>query len=278
MVAVATFATLATSQVQPELEDAAEGAFVLSDERPGFAARFIFEANAAALTNVDRVVVKVEHAEYWSPAVRARPLEPEVRTIDGGTGPNWIGLRCFGIRCLGTYEIAFRWPTGVDASVVRVEWTVGIHIRYPEMPDDDARVDAEIVSLSDAGNPPVRFFEQYVVLGRHERSVAQHVEVRSAGPIGAPIAIERQAWRSPRDAPSPIVTVFAPGAAPFRVRPAASKVLPLPDRCLDAACSFTFTVTISAQSPAPARVPWGLASREATGLSAEKYRVGSVDP
>lgn len=278
MVAVATFATLATSQVQPVLEDAAEGSFVLSDERPGFAARFMFEANAAALTNVDRVVVKVEHAEYWSPAVRAGSLEPEVRRIDGGTGPNWSGLRCLGVGCLGTYEIAFRWPTGVDASVVRVEWTVGIHIRYPEMPDDDARVDAEIVSVSDAGNPPVRFFEQYVVLGRHERGVTQHVEIRSAGPISAPIAIERQVWRSPRDAPSPIVTVFAPDAPPFRLRPATSKVLPFPDRCLDAACSFTFTVTISAQSSAPVRVPWGLASRDATGLSAEKYRVGSVDP
>ena len=278
MVAVATFATLATSQVQPELEDAAEGSFVLSDERRRFAARFMFEANAAALTDVDQVVVKVEHAEYWSSAVRAGSLEPEVRRIDGGSGPNWRGLRCFGVGCLGTYEIAFRWPTDVDASVVRVEWTVVIHISYPEMPDDDARVDAEIVSVTDAGNPPVRFFEQYVVLGRGERGVAQHVEIRSAGPIGAPIAIERQAWRSPRDAPPPIVTVFVPGAAPSRLRPATSKVLPFPDRCLDAACSFTFTVTISAQSSSPARVPWGLASRDATGLSAEKYRVGSVDP
>jgi hypothetical protein len=278
MVALATFATLATSQVQPALEDAAEGSFVLSDERPGFAARFMFEANAAALTDFERVVVKVEHAEYWSPAVRAGSLEPEVRRIDGGTEPNWEGLRCFGVGCLGTYEIAFRWPTDVDASVVRVEWTVGIHVRYPEMPDDVARVDAEIISVSDAGNPPVRFFEEYVVLGHGEPGVAQHVEIQSAGPIGAPIAIERQAWRSPRDAPSPIFTVFAPGAAPFRLRPATSKVLPLPDRCLNATCSFTFTVTISAQSSAPARVPWGLASRDVTGLSAEKYRVGSVDP
>lgn len=276
MIALGSFATLATSQVQPSLGDRAEGSFVLSRDLPGFAARFSFDANAAALAGNERVVLEVEHAEYWSPPAAPRSLEPAIERVDGGPAATWVGLRCFGVACLGVYEITFRWPTGVDASTVRVGWSVSAEITYHDAPDRDASLDIEILSVSDAGHPPTRFFEGEVVLGRHEAGTAQHVVIRSSAPIRTPISIEREAWRSPRDAPPPIVTVFVSGAARFRLLPATSKALPVPDRCLQSGCSFTFTLTISRQTPAPARVPWGLVSRDIAGLSAERYRAGSV--
>jgi hypothetical protein len=233
LIALGSFATLATSQVQPSLGDRAEGSFVLSRDLPGFAGRFSFDANAEALAGHERVVLKVEHAEYWSPPAAPRSLGPRIARVDGGPAATWVGLRCFGVACLGMYEITFRWPNGVDASTVRVGWSVSAEITYRDAPDRDASLDVEILSVSDPGHPPTRFFDQEVVLGREEAGTAQHVVLRSSTPIRTPISIEREAWRSSRDAPPPIVTVFVSGAAGF----ASCPQRPTSCRFLTGACS-----------------------------------------
>jgi hypothetical protein len=258
MVTFAVLATLATSQVQPSLENTAKGpAFVLSSEHPSFSARFSFTATPEALEKWDRLTLKLEHEEYWTPNAPAHRLKPEVTKLDGRSA--WDRAGCSdGEACLGSYEVVFRWPADVPSGTVRVEWRVTGEILYSDEPVEGARVATSIDSVTDTAEPSVRFFEESFVFGGKYRRVVKSVVIRLDKPVGGPISIERQAWHSQRGQDVPDVLVRFPGSRPLELPPATAVRLPIPADCAASACTVSFRIVMTANVAARRAVPWGL--------------------
>lgn len=262
MVALAASASLATSQVQPSLEDTRKGpAFVLSSEHPSFSARFNFTATPEALEGWDYLTLELEHEEYWSENAAAHRLKPEVTKIDGRSA--WDRTGCSDSEaCLGSYEVVFRWPTDVPSGSVRVEWRVTGEILYSDDPLEGAFVDTSIGSFTDTAKPFVRFFEESFVFGGKDRRVVKSVVIRINEPVRGPISIERQDWHHERGKDAPDVLVRFPGSRPLELAPAASIRLPIPADCAASACTVSFRIVMTANVAARRTVPWGLIGPE----------------
>lgn len=270
MIAVASFATLATSNEAASIGNVVEGpAQVLDPDHPRFDIQFEFRANAAALTEEGSVWVRVEHEAFWS------GLDPgptpelgfELAKTDG-LKPSELqfqdGSCVAAIECLGTYELSFRWPNEIDKGSVRVQWRVEGFVRYEDANEPPEGSWARLTLPDRSSAAPERLFTQPVMVGigfSTDPVVLDEVEIDLRSPLGKrTIGFEV----SPAFDPAPTVILEERGRRPITVAHSTSVPLHPPARCRADPCSFRISVTtVATPGLYQSSIEWGVVVSDA---------------
>jgi hypothetical protein len=271
------FAMFYGDREPPGITDMREGpALFLTPDTPSAVAEFVFEANAAAQEVPGLELLAFEWDTFWSgvPA-GAREISPEIVKI-GGPALGDDALResdpqelvCYGEECLGTYEARFRWPSGLEAGSVRIEWRVTANISYQSDPADGAQVQARVEQASGA-KPPVRVFDGSFLLGADQPYVARTtLVIRSEVPIPPDGELAVEVDPDPYGASPVFVVLLQEQGTPLRILQASSTPLAVPDRCRSGPCSLTLSVVaeLRMRRTLPSANPtWGVTSRGLSG-------------
>lgn len=271
---VAVLGVIATTPPEATIGNTVEGqALSLSPDRPSATASFAFQANDAAFEEARRIGVHVHHRAFWSGTGGGPPpeLPVEVRKVAGPELREWelTDRGCGGTaRCIGTYLLSFRWPLGLRAESVRVEWSVTAEISYDRSkPPAGAEARVRVEQPVDTGDAAVRFFEDHVLLGTTNPIVLRRVDVRA--PEGIPkrvqLALELERPRMDLFEPGVYVAMLEEGPSAKELLPSTSTPLDVPARCRRRSCSFSFSVLANLRPPynhISGSIAWALTSTE----------------
>lgn len=267
MIAVATFATVATSKAAPEIDDTARGAsFELDPRHPSFSAVYSFHASETAFDGADGVWLAIEHTEIWTGVDMA--IDPsiavEVRKTSS-TADEPSKVTCRGAGCVGTYETTFSWPDRLTAGSVRVSWEVFARVVYEDRLPSDARVDVTIDRTDQGPAPAVRFYEESLEFHRVVRVHARRVEVRSDAAVMGAISVERNAVPVPEPKDGVTVLVIEENRSPAVLPAGSAMPLHVPGRCATAPCGFAFRIVATSTNPDRRdfmSVTWGISTSD----------------
>jgi hypothetical protein len=271
MILVASFAVVATSYAPPSVDDSVNGpSFTLDPEHRIVVVRFGFSATPGTFRGVRKARLTLHHSEIWS-GLDGRA--PDLGIHDANAGGETLGPidatteECHGRACVGTHELTFEWPPGVDAGSVRVDWSLEAYVEYERDLPDGAAVSVAIASTTDLGSPPRRFYDGSLRLSSERPLATADVRISSDTPIPSatelavevdPAALERAGARLMLIQPSGRRSFLSSGVA---------TPLDVPPVCRDRACAFRITLLASLvpHSPMPlGPVTWGLSTTGAT--------------
>lgn len=257
---VAGLAVVATTPAQSSVEAEDRGTtLLLGPDHTEVTAAFTFEATDAALDDFDSLGLDVEHEAFWTDVADPPDVAVEVVKTDGPELEPWQldDGRCGAdAACVGTYEVTFRWPDGLESGSVRIEWHVAAQVDFNRSDAPrGAELHIDVERVDDAGAAPHRFFEQDVVLDAETPATAQQVTVSTRAAL--PPAVELAVELDPRLDPEAHVVLTQDGA-PVAMVAGGVTLLRTPDRCHEAPCRFHFVVASLLGGRGTARFTWGL--------------------
>jgi hypothetical protein len=266
MIAIASVATLATSESRPSIGNVAEGPVqVLDPDHPRSVSPFEFRVNDAALTEDGSVWVRVEHEAFWS-GFDPGPTTPElgfslVKTDDLKPAEHELedGSCIAAIECVGTYQVSFSWPEEVQKGSVRVQWRVEGFVHYEEISEPPEGAWAKLTIEDQSTSAPIRVFTQLAGVGIGPATypvVRDDVRIELAAPLdGGTIGFEVSAAIDP----APTVILLEPRRIPITVSHSTSVPLHPPERCRAGPCSFGFSVVVATTpNQYQSSIEWGV--------------------